>query len=172
MFKLIRDILRYLIKFKKFHCAMKKIFFLICALPLLSFTPLLNDEPEKTSINWVTIEEAEQLTKENPRKIFVDVYTDWCGWCKKMDKSTFADPDVVEYVNKHFYAVKLDAESDQKINLKGMDTTGRQLAASFKVTGYPTIVFIDENFHKVTPVPGYRQAKEFKDILMQINGEK
>lgn len=153
----------------------------ICALLLISITSFVinpdsiakiaSGQKEK-KINWVTIEEAEKLTKENPRKIFVDVYTDWCGWCKRMDATTFSDEAVIAYVNTHYYAVKLDAESQDNISLKGINTTGVELARSFRVSSYPTIVFIDETFHNVTPVPGYRKAEEFHNILKQFNGEE
>src|SRR6187397_3084056 len=72
-------------------------------------------KPEKDPINWISLQEAEKLSKKQPRKIVVDVYTDWCGWCKKMDKSTFADAKTAAYVNKHYYAVKLDAETKEEI---------------------------------------------------------
>lgn len=124
---------------------------------------------EVKKINWVSIEEAEKLTMETPKKIFVDVYTDWCGWCKRMDATTFTDEAVIDYVNEHFYAVKLNAESKENISLKGMNTNGIELARSFRVSAYPTIVFIDETFQRVTPVPGYRKAEEFRDILKQFN---
>lgn len=127
---------------------------------------------KEKKINWVSIDEAERLTKEVPKKIFIDVYTDWCGWCKRMDASTFSDEAVIDYVNEHYYAVKLNAESKENISLKGMNTNGIELARSFKVTGYPTIVFIDETFEQVLPVPGFRKAAEFHDILKQFNGEK
>lgn len=130
-----------------------------------------NSGAEK-KINWVTIEEAEKLTRENPRKIFVDVYTDWCGWCKRMDKTTFSDEAVIDYVNENYYAVKLNAESQDNYSVKGMKTTSAELARSFRVSSYPTIVFIDETFNNVTPVPGYRKAEEFHDILRQFNGDK
>lgn len=126
---------------------------------------------KEKQINWVSIEEAERLTKEVPKKIFVDVYTDWCGWCKRMDASTFSDEAVIDYVNEHYYAVKLNAESKESISLKGMDTNGIELARSFRVTGYPTIVFIDETFEQVLPVPGFRKADEFHNILKQFNGD-
>lgn len=109
------------------------------------------------------------MTMETPKKIFVDVYTDWCGWCKRMDATTFTDEAVIDYVNEHFYAVKLNAESKENISLKGMNTNGIELARSFRVSAYPTIVFIDETFQRVTPVPGYRKAEEFRDILKQFN---
>src|SRR5690606_19582574 len=98
-------------------------------------------ESEDKKINWLTIEEVEKLTKEKPRKIFVDVYTDWCGWCKRMDATTFADAAVIDYVNENYYAVKLNAESGDNISLKGINTTGAELARSFRVSSYPTIVF-------------------------------
>ncbi|MBT8210292.1 MAG: thioredoxin domain-containing protein, partial [Eudoraea sp.] len=63
-------------------------------------------------VQWLTWEEATNLatTEENPKKIFVDVYTDWCGWCKKMDKDTFQNAEVAAYMSKNFYMVKLDGE--------------------------------------------------------------
>ena len=130
------------------------------------------DGDEKNKINWVTIEEAQELTKENPRKIFVDVYTDWCGWCKKMDKSTFVDPDVVEYVNENYYAVKLNAESREEIIFKGKKTNGTTLARSFRVSGYPTIVLIDENCEQPVAAPGFRKAHEFKKMLVDFKAHK
>ena len=126
---------------------------------------------EEKKINWISIDEAEKLTKENPRKIFVDVYTNWCGWCKRMEATTFSDEAVVDYVNKNYYAVKLNAESQDNISLKGMNTNGVELARSFRVSSYPTVVFIDETFSQITPVPGYRKADEFHEILKQFNGE-
>lgn len=72
------------------------------------------------SIEWKSIEEAEKLQKNNPSKpLFIDVYTDWCGWCVKMDKTTFKDKQVVEKINKNYIPVKLDAETKDKISFKG-----------------------------------------------------
>lgn len=142
----------------------------------LSLTGFVNDKnksdkkgQESKKINWVSIEEAEKLTLEVPKKIFVDVYTDWCGWCKRMNATTYTDEAVIDYVNEHFYAVKLNAESKENISLKGMNTNGIELARSFRVSAYPTIVFIDETFERVTPLPGYRKAAELRDILKQFN---
>lgn len=127
---------------------------------------------EEKSINWLTIEEAQELSKKEPKKIFMDVYTDWCGWCKKMDKTTFTNEEVVEYANKHFYAVKLKADSDNKVMFHDKEVTQAELARALRVSGYPTIVFFDETFSKFQPVSGFRQADEFKKMLMQVNGEE
>lgn len=128
------------------------------------------EEPE--TINWLTLEEAQELSEKEPRKIIMDVYTDWCGWCKKMDKTTFANEEVAKYVNKHFYAVKLKADSDAKLTFKGQEFTNAEFARALRISGYPTVVFFAENFSKFQPVSGYRKADEFKEILeLFLNAE-
>lgn len=137
---------------------------------LLGFASFTGPESEKeNSIKWLTLEEAQELTEKEPRKIIMDVYTDWCGWCKKMDKTTFADEKVVDYVNKNFYAVKLNAEGKEKINFKGQEFTNAELARALQVSGYPTVVFFDETFSRFQPLSGYRQADEFRKILEAFN---
>ena len=133
---------------------------------LASFAP---PKAEKETINWLTIEEAQELSKKEPRKIIMDVYTDWCGWCKKMDKTTFADEEVAQYVNENFYAVKLKADSKDKVTFKGKEFSKGELAQAFRVSGYPTIVFFDKSFSKFQPVSGYRGADDFLALLEQFN---
>lgn len=71
-------------------------------------------------INWMTLEEAEAAQKENPEKpYFIDFYTDWCGWCKKMDISTFKEAEVVKHINENFIPVKFDAETKDDVTFKG-----------------------------------------------------
>jgi thioredoxin-related protein len=153
-----------------------KVLLVILMLPLVL---LANDNNNKGSenqdnaqITWLTIEEVEEKVKKEPRMVFVDVYTDWCGWCKKMDKATFADPSVAAYVNKHFYAVKMNAEGKTPVTFLGQTVSPAELSRAMGVSGYPTIVFIDPGFKNVQPVSGYRGAEEFIDILMQLTGEK
>ena len=135
---------------------------------ITSFThPLV--KVEKEGIQWLTIEEAQALAEKAPRKVIMDVYTDWCGWCKKMDKTTFADEEVAKYVNENFYAVKLKADSNDKVTFKGKEFAKGELAQAFRVTGYPTIVFFDETFSKFQPVSGYRGADDFLDLLQQFD---
>src|SRR5210317_470735 len=73
------------------------------------------------SIQWRTWEEAAQKasTDAQPKKMFIDVYTDWCGWCKKMDRDTFGNPEVAAYMDENFYMVKLDAEQKEPIEFRG-----------------------------------------------------
>lgn len=148
---------------------MLSLFSLSLLISVSSFTePSIKDKPAK-GINWVTIEEAQELSKENPKKVIMDVYTDWCGWCKKMDKTTFADEEVVDYVNKHFYAVKFNAEKNENFDFKGQEFTNPQFTKALRVSGYPTVVFFAEDFSKFQPVSGYRQADEFLKMLETFN---
>lgn len=123
----------------------------------------------KEEIKWVSLEEAEKLVKKEPKKIFVDVYTNWCGWCKVMDRNTFSDPDIIAYVNKNYYAVKLNAEDNTPFKFMGKTYTGPEITRAFQVTGFPTIVFLDENL-KYQPVPGYQKPKPFLNMLQKFNG--
>src|SRR5690606_154337 len=68
-------------------------------------------------IQWMSWEEAVNRSQSDrdPKKLFVDVYTDWCGWCKKMDKDTFQNPEVAKYMQANFYMVKLDGEGKEPI---------------------------------------------------------
>ena len=69
-------------------------------------------------VNWVSFEKAIELNKKNPKPFLIDIYTDWCGWCKKMDASTFKHPAVINYIDQNFYAVKMNPEAKEAIAYK------------------------------------------------------
>lgn len=128
-------------------------------------------------INWISWEEMVQLQQQERKKVFVDVYTDWCGWCKKMDASTFIDPSVVNTMNQYYYAVKLDAEMKDTIkynemmfvNLNPEDKRGvHTLAVSLlnSKMSYPSFVILDENFNRNIIISGYQQVPEMLGNLL------
>ena len=73
----------------------------------------------ETPVKWYSLEEAVALQKKKPKKIFIDMYTDWCGWCKRMDATTFTDSAVSAYLNENFYCVKFDAEQKNPVTFQG-----------------------------------------------------
>lgn len=131
------------------------------------------DAKSADEIKWVTFEDALSLSNKQPKKIFMDIYTGWCGWCKKMDASTFKDPKVVSYMNQHFYAVKLDAETKDTITYKSKDYTfvpayKSNEVAAYLLNGqmsYPTAVYLDEKSDPITAVPGFLTADQLLPIL-------
>ena len=146
---------------------------LVAAGIVLSFTLEKKADKPAEGIKWVTYEEATELSKKKKKKIFIDVYTDWCGWCKKMDNTTMKDPRVVEYMNKKFYAVKLNAESPKASAYKGTPVTERELATRiFKANGYPTTLYLSEGEDLIFNLPGYREAGELDRILHFVGEDK
>lgn len=137
-------------------------------------------------INWVTFEEAVALQKKEPRKIIMDVYTNWCGPCKLLDKNTFQNKDVAEYINKHYYAVKFNAEGNSTITYKdntftnpGYDETKanrrnspHQFSSFLQVRAYPTIAFFDEDLKMITPVTGYQTPHQLELYLKLFESDK
>lgn len=120
-------------------------------------------------IQWMKFEEAIAENAKNPKMILVDVYTDWCGWCKKMDKETFTDPKVIEYINSKFYAVKMNAEDTKRtFEFMGKTYNEAQMAAAMRVNSYPNFVIIEPKLQNIAQMPGYRQPTEFLDGLNEL----
>jgi thioredoxin-related protein len=142
---------------------MKKTVFL-SALLFLSITVNAQDK-----IEWMKFEDAIAASEKNQKMLLVDVYTDWCGWCKKMDKETFTDPNVIAYINESFYAVKLNAEDKNRtFDFQGKIFTEAQMASAMRVNSYPNFVIIEPSLQNITHLPGYRPAKQFLEGLSAI----
>lgn len=132
----------------------------------------------QAQVKWYSIEEAFELTKKTPKKIMIDVYTDWCGWCKVMDRETFNNITVAEYINSNFYAVKFNAEQKTDVLLNGknykfIDSGNRgynELAYELLngQLGYPSIVFLDEKTNMIQPLQGYIKVDPFNCIIKFI----
>jgi len=152
--------------------------FLAVLFSLLCFSTIYGQVNKKSkSINWMTFEEVEEALKEEKKKVFVDVYTKWCGWCKKMDKSTFKKKHIVQYVNENFYAIKFDAEYKKDITLDGKtykfikgekgQRGYHELAAAITKgrLSFPTSVFLNDNLSLIQPIPGYLDEVKFEVIV-------
>lgn len=152
---------------------MKKIILSLIAIAFLSIS--INAQ----KINWISMNEALELQQKNPKKIMVDVYTNWCGPCKMLDKQTFQNEDVVKYVNENFYAVKFNGEGDDAITYKENNFTNpnfdatkaktrnssHQFADYLGLRGYPTIAFFDEEANFLYPLTGFYKPNQLEFYL-------
>lgn len=144
---------------------------------LLPYTVLMAQD----QVQWLTIEEAVERNQEEPKKFLVDVYTDWCGWCKRMDASTFSDQEVARYINENFHPVKLNGEHKENIVLgestfKFVDEGRRgynELAAVLLDgrMGYPSIVYLNKELQRLTVSPGFKQPADLLTEMAYIATE-
>lgn len=142
-----------------------------------------NSFAQHEAIQWMSVEEVQEAMKKEPRKVMIDVYTQWCGPCKMMMKNTFTDQEVINYINQNYYAVKFNAEGQESITFLGTEYgnpqydpnrgSGRNGTHEFTMAvapvngriAYPTIVYMDENFTILSPVQGYLQPNQILPIL-------
>ena len=150
---------------------------IILTLVAFPFSIISNSSAQKSqdnsTVQWLSFEEAVSSNEKAPKKIFLDMYTHWCGWCKRMDATTFSNPEVVSYLNKHFYSVKFNAETKDSILFKDKyfqfkpEYKSNELAAILMngQMSYPTSVYLDSESNLIGPVPGYLTAEQFLPVL-------
>jgi thioredoxin-related protein len=142
---------------------------------ILQFIALTGTLKAQETLKWLSLQEAEKLMAKQPKKLFIDVYTDWCGWCKVMDQQTFQHPIIAKIINQYYYPVKLNAEQKEDLVFRGKTykyiPNGRsgynELAAEILQgkLSYPTIVYMDENFNVIQAIPGFHKPTDIEPIL-------
>ena len=128
-----------------------------------------------TSIVWHDISELEALQNSNPKKVIVDVYTDWCKWCKVMDEKTFSDPNFIKHVSSEYHMVKLDAELAVDLRFKektysfikqgrrGYHELARELSQG--QLSYPSFVLLDNDLNVLDVTRGFKDTPTFIRFL-------
>lgn len=153
---------------------------------LLAVTFFVSANSIAQEIKWLTFEEALALQKKKPKKIMMDVYTNWCGPCKMLDKNTFQNADVAKYVNDNYYAVKFNAEGNDVVKYKDVTYSNpgfkaelasrrngvHDLTRKLQVNAYPTIVFFDEKGETIFPVRGYQNPQQLELYLKMFKADK
>lgn len=150
---------------------MKKIFLFIVLFALnfqvgfSQFKKNKQNNVDLTKIQWISMSEAIKLSSKSKKKIIIDFYTDWCGWCKKMDKATYEDPKIIKYINENFHAVKFNAEREDSIVFLGktykMPISERRATHELAVKlldgrmGYPSTTILNSDLSKIQNISGY-----------------
>jgi thioredoxin-related protein len=142
---------------------MKKMLLIFLLLVVYS-TGIFAKDPQ-----WKKFNEGIVEAKKSGKKILVDVYTDWCKWCKEMDKNTYADKNISAYLNKNFVIIKLNAEGNEIINYAGQSITPQDFAQRMGVDGYPATVFLKSDGQAITLLPGYSKPDQFIHVLSFIS---
>jgi thioredoxin-related protein len=145
---------------------------------LFSKTPSPEKSKEKgavankdSTINWYKYDDGLAKAKKDKKHVMVHFYTNWCGWCKRMDKLTFDNEGVRNMLNGDFVAVKVNAESAEKVQVDGKDMTLRQLAATYNARAYPDTWFLKPTGERIGERKGYVEADEFQYILTWVKDD-
>ena len=111
-------------------------------------------------VQWLAFDAAVEKAQKENKHLIVDVYTNWCGWCKVMDRQTYGNADVASYLSEHFVLAKVNGESAAKLTWQGKDLTERGFAKAVGVTGYPSTFFMKPNADLLGGVPGYIKSPD------------
>lgn len=126
-------------------------------------------------------EDALKKAAAENKRVVVDVYTDWCGWCKKMDAEAYSNSEVKKLLEDNFVLVKLNAEGKNKLTYNGKQYTEEELSYYFEVFSFPTTIFLEPDGKLITfsydsypmkNVPGYIKTDEFKKLLIYFRDGK
>ena len=145
---------------------MKHFSWLLAAVVLALMSP--GSAGADQELNWRGWDDGLREAAAAKRPVLVDVYTDWCGWCKRMDRDVYSQGPIRDYLSQRFVTVKLNAESQKTARYDGKSLTSRSLAAHFRVTGYPTTVFLRPGGEHLVNVPGYVPAPRFLLLLRYV----
>ena len=130
-------------------------------------------------INWISFNELEKVQKNNPKNVLIDIYTNWCGPCKLMEKNTFGNVDIIRIINENYYAVKFNGEGNETV--KFMDriftnpnydssrsqkrNSSHELTRYLGVNAYPSTLFFDSSMNYISPIRGYLNPKQIEIYL-------
>lgn len=128
------------------------------------FTLISVHAGDKTEIKWRKFDSGLAEAKKMNKKVFIDVYTDWCKWCKKLDAEVYSDQKVVDYINKYYIPVKMNGESNESVKFKDQSFTEATLSQAFGVSGFPTLIFLAANGDPIEKIGSYLPTDQFLQV--------
>jgi thioredoxin-related protein len=124
-----------------------------------------------SEVEWISLEEAQEKASIDGKKILVNVYTDWCEFCKKQDTEVYPDSTVKNNMNSYYHSVRLNGESEELITFNGVSMSKVDFARELGVRSYPTILFIDSDGELILQINGYMPVNDFQNMLVYIGEE-
>ena len=116
-------------------------------------------DAEQSEINWYSYDDGIKRIKADSKKGYLHFYTDWCGYCKLMNRQTFSDADVISYMNTNFIPIRIDAEAEKEV------------AKKYGVYRFPSNWFLAENTEDIAKHPGFIPPKMMLRMLEYINSD-
>ncbi|WP_300757773.1 thioredoxin fold domain-containing protein [uncultured Brachyspira sp.] len=131
---------------------------------LITVLSVISCNKANAEIKWEKdLASAMKKAKEKNLPIMIDVYTDWCTWCKELDKNTYANKEVIDMAKK-MVSVKLNPETSKE---------GAEIAQRYGVQGFPTILFISADGFVLENIGGYVEGEKFvpymKNAIEKLN---
>jgi thioredoxin-related protein len=125
--------------------------------------------PPGPSLDWLEYGDALDRARSENKHVIIDFYTNWCGWCKVMDRKTYGDSSVASYLRQHFVLTKVNAESPKRLRVGGGTKSGIELARDFGVNSFPITWFLKPDGSRIDKLPGYRPPQEFQKVLSFVH---
>lgn len=144
------------------------LFLILLGLPSLG----LVENTDGGEVEWKEFNRGIEIAKKEKKYVIIDFYTDWCGWCKKMDNLTYADREVQRLLSAHFVSIKLNAEDElNSLVFENKTYTYAEFTQYLGINGFPTTVFLDPDGKAITKVPGFIQKEKMTKILNYFSSE-